>query len=66
MPLDQAFAVMQQSGRSMLPVLRDHSLVGVLTSDNIEEWLAVRAALRENPGVAAGEVSHRYADALSA
>ena len=49
MPLDQAFAIMQQSGRSMLPVLHGHSLVGVLTSDNIEEWLMVRSALRSTP-----------------
>ena len=45
MPLDQAFAIMQQSGLSMLPVLHGHSLVGVLTTDNIEEWLMVRSAL---------------------
>jgi predicted transcriptional regulator len=43
MPLDQAFALMQQTGHSMLPVLRDHCLVGVLTSDNIEEWLVVES-----------------------
>ena len=47
MPLDQAFAIMQQAAVSMLPVLHGHSLVGVLTSDNIEEWLMVRSALRQ-------------------
>jgi predicted transcriptional regulator len=55
MPLDQAFAIMQQSGRSMLPVLAGHSLVGVLTTDNIEEWLVVRSALRQHSGDAAAE-----------
>ena len=66
MPLDQAFAIMQQSGRSMLPVLHGHSLVGVLTSDNIEEWLLVRSALRQHSGDAAAEMSPRYSDSLPA
>ena len=33
----------------MLPVLHGHSLVGVLTSDNIEEWLLVRSAFGSTP-----------------
>ena len=66
MPLDQAFAIMQQSGRSMLPVLHGHSLVGVLTSDNIEEWLLVRSALRQHSGDAAAEMPPRYSDSLPA
>jgi Zn-dependent protease/predicted transcriptional regulator len=66
MPLDQAFAVMQQSGRSMLPVLHGHSLVGVLTSDNIEEWLMVRAALRQNAERNAMDKPGKYADSLTA
>ncbi len=64
MPLDQAFAIMQQSGCSMLPVLHGHSLVGVLTSDNIEEWLMVRSALRQHGGGGAAEVSARYSESL--
>lgn len=66
MPLDQAFAVMQQSGRSMLPVLHGRSLVGVLTSDNIEEWLMVRSALRQHEGREATETLGKYAESVSA
>lgn len=50
MPLDQAFAIMQQSGCTLLPVVHGRDLVGVLTSANIEEWLMVRAALRRGGG----------------
>ena len=66
MPLDQAFAIMQQSGRAMLPVLHGHSLVGVLTSDNIEEWLLVRAALRQHPSDATAETHRPYFESLPA
>ncbi|MCU0963347.1 MAG: CBS domain-containing protein, partial [Pirellulaceae bacterium] len=66
MPLDQAFAIMQQAGRSMLPVLHGHSLVGVLTSDNIEEWLMVRSALRQHASGGATEASQKYADTIPA
>jgi Zn-dependent protease len=66
MPLDQAFAIMQRLGCSMLPVLRGHSLIGVLTADNIEEWLLVRAALRQQPRDAAAEAPARYTDSLPA
>jgi len=66
MPLDQAFAIVQQSGRSMLPVLHGHSLVGVLTSDNIEEWLLVRSALRQHAGDAAAETPLRYSESFPA
>lgn len=64
MPLDQAFAIMQQSGCSMLPVLQGHSLVGVLTSDNIEEWLMVRSALRQHGDGGVAEMPARYSDSL--
>ena len=57
---------MQQSGRSMLPVLHGHRLVGVLTSDNIEEWLLVRSALRQHSGDAAAEMPPRYSESLPA
>lgn len=57
MPLDQAYAVMQQSACTTLPVLRDHTLIGVLTTDNIEEWLMIRAALQRHGAP--------YADSLS-
>lgn len=50
MPLDQAYAIMQQAGCTLLPVVRGADLVGVLTADNIEEWLMVRAALRRHVG----------------
>ena len=64
MPLDQAFAIMQQSGRSMLPVLHGHSLVGVLTSDNIEALPPVRSALHQHSGHAAAEMPPRHSDSL--
>ncbi len=66
MPLDQAFAIIQQSGHSMLPVLHGRSLVGVLTSDNIEEWLMVRSALRQHASGGAAEASRKYADTIPA
>ena len=66
MPLDQAFAIMQQSGLSMLPVLHGHSLVGVLTTDNVEEWLMVRSALLPRAERAGSENSTPYSDSLSA
>ena len=50
MPLEQAFAIMQQSRCTMLPVVHGGDLVGVLTADNIEEWLMVRSALQRQPG----------------
>jgi predicted transcriptional regulator len=66
MPLDQAFTLMQQTGHSMLPVLRGHCLVGVLTSDNIEEWLVVRAALREHVDDSSAEASPLVAEPITA
>ena len=42
----------------MLPVLHGHSLVGVLTRDNIEEWLMVRSALRQGAELRGRGESH--------
>ena len=44
--VDRALGILQQSGMQTLPVVRDGALVGVLTSDNISEFLMVRAAQR--------------------
>lgn len=43
--LEKAYAVMQECGTSLLPVLFDGRVVGVLTTENVEEWLMVRSAL---------------------
>ena len=66
MPLDQAFAIMQQTGHSMLPVLRDQRLVGVLTTDNIEEWLVVRGALGKHVDDTPTEAGPLIAEPVSA
>jgi predicted transcriptional regulator len=46
--LDLAFEKMQQSACSTLPVVRDGQLVGLLTLENVGEWVMVRSALSES------------------
>ena len=48
--VDRALGLLQQSGMQTLPVVRDGILVGVITTDNISEYLMVRAAQRESAG----------------
>jgi Zn-dependent protease len=49
-PLDQAFQRIQRSECSTLPVLRDGQLVGLLTVENVGEWVMVQSALAEKSG----------------
>jgi len=42
-PLDKTLERMQQGDCAMFPVTHDGQLVGVITSDNISEWLMTRA-----------------------
>jgi len=42
--LDEAFALLQQSGLRTLPVTDQGELVGLLTLENIGEFLLIRAA----------------------
>ena len=45
--VDRALGVLQQSGMQTLPVVEGGVLVGVITTDNISEFLMVRAAQRQ-------------------
>jgi CBS domain-containing protein len=49
-PLDRAFEKIQRSQCSTLPVVRDGQLVGLLTMENIGEWVMVQSALAERSG----------------
>ncbi len=44
-PLEQAFEKLQQCECGALPVVRDGELVGLLTLENIGEFIAIRSAL---------------------
>jgi len=46
-PVEAAMRVLAEAGRQSLPVVRDGKLVGMLTADNLGEFLTVRDALRE-------------------
>jgi Zn-dependent protease len=46
--LDRAFERLQSAACPALPVLQGGKLVGVLTPDNVGEFLAIRSALRGN------------------
>jgi Zn-dependent protease len=43
--LDSAFARMRRDERATLPVIRDDEITGLLTLENIGEWLMVQASL---------------------
>lgn len=47
--LDAAFERMQQAPCPMLPVLRGTELVGLLTPENVSEWMMVQASLHARP-----------------
>lgn len=44
--VDRALGLLQQAGMQTLPVVHEGVLVGVITTDNISEYLMVRAAQR--------------------
>ena len=46
-PLDQTVERMQQGDGAMFPVVHDGRLVGVITSDNVGQWLMSRAKQRD-------------------
>ena len=47
-PLEKVLDRMQQGDCGMFPVVHDGQLVGVITSDNIGEWLMSRAKLHDS------------------
>jgi Zn-dependent protease/predicted transcriptional regulator len=46
--LDDTFQLMREKNCSMLPVLRDGQLVGLMTLENVGEWMMVQSALRQS------------------
>lgn len=48
--LETAFARLQEAQADCLPVLSRGQLVGLLTSENVAEYLLIRKALRQAPG----------------
>ena len=45
-PIEEALARLQASGFHAIPVVRDRRLLGLLTLDNVGEYVMIRAALR--------------------
>lgn len=56
--LDSTFQRMREGGRSTLPVLRQGRLVGIVTLENVGEWMMIQSALRK--GKARGDVEDIY------
>jgi len=56
--LDSTFQRMREGGRSTLPVLREGRLVGIVTLENVGEWMMIQSALRK--GRARGDVDDVY------
>jgi len=56
--LDSTFQRMREGGRSTLPVLREGRLVGIVTLENVGEWMMIQSALRK--GKARGDVEDIY------
>lgn len=48
--LEQAFQKLQNCDCKTMPVMRKNQLVGLLTMDNIGEFLSIRSALKESSG----------------
>jgi CBS domain-containing protein len=47
--LERAFARMQENGCPVLPVVRRGELVGMLTLENVGEWMMIQNAMRRSP-----------------
>ena len=62
-PLEESFQRMQTDGLPALPVVRGGQLAGLLTMENIAEYLMVTAALERAPTVP-GEAVEREAAAI--
>jgi CBS domain-containing protein len=45
-PVEHALARLKTAGTQALPVVRGRELLGVLTSENVSEFIMLRAALR--------------------
>jgi Zn-dependent protease/predicted transcriptional regulator len=45
--LEDSFQRMREEGCSMVPVIRDGLLVGMLTLENVGEWMMIQSALRQ-------------------
>jgi predicted transcriptional regulator len=52
--VESALTRLQQSGAKTLPVTHGGRLAGLITSENITEFLMIRSALRSSPNRAAG------------
>ncbi|HUT92401.1 MAG TPA: site-2 protease family protein [Thermoguttaceae bacterium] len=56
--LDSTFQRMREGACSTLPVLREGRLVGIVTLENVGEWMMIQSALRK--GGARGDVDDIY------
>ena len=48
-PVEEALARLQESGSHAIPVVRGRRLLGMLTVDNVGEYVMIRRALRSRP-----------------
>ncbi|NIL96867.1 MAG: CBS domain-containing protein [Planctomycetales bacterium] len=56
--LEDTFQLMREEGCRMLPVVHDGRLVGMLTLENVGEWMMIQSALRQ--AKARGQVDDIY------
>jgi predicted transcriptional regulator len=47
MPLENAYQLMQQHARTLLPVMNNKHLVGALDLENILEFIMIKSAMKE-------------------